>query len=125
MIDPLSGFPPNVTVDAPARHLLARLTPGVRRLISRLVEVMQRTANQSAVPISRTEISVDQDPEDGTEKIEIRQWVRGPEVKALDVWDRIGHEVEDWANGLSDLDAEALTEYVTFAVYADADDAAA
>ncbi len=125
MIDPISGFPQTVTIDPQTRQLLARLSPGVRRLIIRLVEVMERTARQNSAPITKTELSVDHDPEDATEKIEIRQWVRGPEQKALDVWDKIGSEVDQWVNSLSDMDEEALTEYVTFAVFSDVDDAAA
>jgi hypothetical protein len=124
MLDPLSAFP-NVSVDPEARMLLARLSPGVRRLIGRLIEVMARAAEENAVPISKTDLSVDHDPEEATEKIEIRQWVRGPEERALEAWDKLGHAVDDWVNGLSDLDAEALTEHVTFVVYPSADHAAA
>lgn len=125
MIDPLSAFPPDVLIDPAAKNLLGRLSPGVRKLIGRLVEVMESSVREKSIPISKTELSVDHDPEDGTDKIEIRQWVRGPEERALEVWDHVGHEVDNWVNNLSDLDAEALTEHVTFAVYSDLDNAAA
>ncbi len=125
MMDPIAGLPENVTADPHAKQLLARLSPGLRGLIVRLVEVMERTARQNSVSITKTELSVDHDPEDATEKIEIRQWVRAPEQKALDVWDKIGSEIYQWVNGLSDMDEEALTENVTFAVFSDVDDAAA
>ncbi len=125
MIDPLSGFPANAKIEPSAKQLLGRLSPQVPTMIRELLEVMERAARANSVPISKTELVANRDPEEGTERVEIRQWVRVPDDKIMDVWDKMGQEIDRWINALPDLEAEELTESVAFAVYSDANDVAA
>lgn len=125
MLDPLSGIPANVDVQPSARQLLGKLSPSVRALIVELLEVMERSAVVNSVPITRTELVADRDPEEVTEKIEIRQWVRLPHEMAMDHWEAVGHEIDDCVNGLPDPAADQLAEWTSFAVYPEVNDAAA
>ncbi len=125
MIDPLSGIPANIDVQPSARKLLRELSPEVRTLIFRLLEVMERSARDYSIPIAKTELVTDQDPEEGTKRIEIRQWVGLSHEAAMDYWEKIGHSVDNWIVQLPDQAADQLAEWVSFAVYPKASDAAA
>ncbi len=125
MIDTLSGISADVDIQPAAKQLLRKLPANLRALLVELVEVMERSAREHSVPMARTELIDERDPEDGTEKIVLRQWVRMPHEAAMDYWAKMGHDIDAWASGLPEPAADQLGEWVAFAVYPQTNDAAA
>jgi hypothetical protein len=125
MIDPRYDFPGKVDVKPSARELLDRLSTRHRELLRELVGLMDESAKRHSVPVNRTEVVAHQDPEEHTERLEIRQWVRLPHERAMDHWAMVGRDIDDWVNSLPAIDAEAISEWTAFAVYPDRNDAAA
>lgn len=125
MIDPQSGIPESAEVHPSARRLLRRLPRDVRALLVDLLDVMEHSAEERSITVTRTEVVAHHDPEEGTEKLEVRQWVDLPRKRALEHWSEMGRRIEDWIDRQHEPSAELLMEWVAFTVYSDLDDAAA
>ncbi len=125
MIDPMSAIPANVDVQSAAKQLVRKLPANLRALLVELLGVMERSAQEHSVPMTRMELIAERDPEDGTEKIVLRQWVRMPHEAVMDYWAKMGRDIDSWASGLPEPAADQLGERVAFAVYPEATDAAA
>ena len=125
MIDPLSGIPANVDVQPDAKKLLRRVPASVRALLVEILDVMERSAQEYSAPVVRMELIAERDPEDGTEKVVVRQWVRTSHETAMDYWAKVGRDIDGWVRQLPEPAADQVGEWVAFVVHPEANDAAA
>jgi len=123
MIDPAkSKLPMDPSIHPSAYPLL---TAGMEPLLRSYLAVIGRYVQQHSIPIGRVEISGFEDPEEGDQQVVVALWIGLPATEAMGQWHEVGRAIEDWVNGLSDLEADAIAEGIAMEVYSDVDDAAA
>ena len=94
----------------------ALLTDALRPVVWNLIRFLGCEAEKYPTALRRFEVRGYTSPEEGTEQIIVRQWVKLPPLEALAYWDHLETPVEEWIATLPPADADLLAQRVTIEV---------
>lgn len=94
----------------------------IEPLLRGYLQVVEGFAQRHSIPISKVEISGFQDPEEGSQQLVVAIWMRLPTKDAMERWHAMGRALENWVNGLPELEAETVAEWIAMEVYSDVEE---
>ena len=125
MQEPTSQFPVGVHVGPGARQVIRTANPAVASLLRRYLQLIEGFARRERVAVLKTRVGAYHDPDEDSDQLLVSQRVKLPEEAAMDYWDRLGTEVENWVGQLDPEAAELVSEWIALEVRPGAADEAA